>query len=58
LKLNSIYFLLSKNFIGYGNESSLIKTAIDLNDWVTAEEMIDVQIRKHWEGMKQFSDKK
>lgn len=56
LKLNSLYFLLSNDIIGYGNESNLIKTAVDLNDWATAQEIIDKQIRNHWENMKRYSE--
>ena len=55
LKLNSLYFMLSNDIIGYGNESNLIKNAIDLNDWATAKEIIDKQIRNRWDAMKRFS---
>jgi len=55
LKLNSLYFMLSNDIIGYGNESNLIKNAIDLNDWATAKEIIHKQIRNRWEPMKRFS---
>jgi len=58
IQLNSLYFQLSNTILGYGNESNLIKTSIDLNDWTTAKTMIDKQIRIHWAPMISQSEEK
>lgn len=55
LKLNSLYFLLTNHIIGFSDASSIIKNAIDLNDWTTAREMIDRQLQTNWDSLKNFS---
>ena len=55
IKLNSIYFLLTNNIIGFGDASNIIKNAIDLGDWTSVREMIDKQLQSHWTVLSSFS---
>lgn len=48
VKITSLYFLISNDVIGYRDQSLVIKEAIDLNDWDTANNVIDKTLRSMW----------
>lgn len=57
VKLCALYFFISQRLIGFREESSIIKQAIDLNDWATVKEMIDRTLHNNWDALKPYEPK-
>ncbi len=58
VKITSIYFLISNSFTRYSGQSTIIKEAIDLNDWDTAKVVVDKTLYSYWDSLKSFAVEK